>query len=68
MPGGVENSSLRIATMEDTRGNDAAESVIDERSEVDEEKNESEIANVNFGMFCRNQISRDRADIIYMSE
>jgi len=60
MPDGVENSSLRNATIERTRENSLAEAAIDGRSELDEEKNESEIMNVNFETLCRRQISHDR--------
>lgn len=50
VPNGAENSPLQATTTEETRENDdgLAESAIDEGSELDEEKNESEIVNVNF--------------------
>lgn len=57
MPDGVENSSLQTATIEGTREDSLAEAAINERTELEEEKNESEIMNVNFGMFCRQQLS-----------
>lgn len=47
MPDDVENSSLQTATTEGTRTDGSAESAIDEGSEFDEEKNESEIVNVS---------------------
>lgn len=43
MPDGAENSSLHTATTEEARGDGSAEPDIDEGSELDEEKNESEI-------------------------
>jgi len=63
MPDGVENSSLRNATIEGTRENSLAEAAIDGRSELDEEKNESEIMNVNFETLCRRDISRSNATL-----
>lgn len=50
MPDGVEDSSLQTATIEGTREDTSlTEAAIDGGSELDEEKNESEIMNVNFG-------------------
>lgn len=57
MPDGVENSSLQTATIEGTREDSLAAADIDGRAELEEEKNESEIMNVNFRMFCRQQLS-----------
>lgn len=60
VPDGVENSSsLETATIEGTREDSLAEAAIG-RSELDEEKNESEIMNVNFGMICRPRISHNQ--------
>lgn len=59
MPDGVEDSSFQTATFEGMREDSLAEAAIDGRSELDEEKNESEIMNVNFGTLCRQQISHD---------
>lgn len=57
MSDGVENASLQTATTEETREeNNSVEAVIDEGSELDEEKNESEIVkHQSFGIFYHNQ-------------
>lgn len=60
MPDGVENSSLQTVTIERTGEDSLAEVAIDRRSELDEEKNESEIMNINFETFCHQQIYHDR--------
>lgn len=61
MPDGVENSSLQTAAIEEMREDSLAEAAIDGGSELDEEKNESEIMNVNSGRFIANRyLSFDR--------
>jgi len=68
MPDGVEDSSLETATIEGMREDSLAETAIDETSELDEEKNESEIMNVNFGMFCQKYLTIERDIILYARE
>jgi len=60
MPDGVENSSLQTATIEGTREDSLAAATIDGRAELEEEKNESEIMNVNFEMFYRQHVLSHR--------
>lgn len=66
MSDGIENASLQIATTEETREeNRSAEVAIDEGSEFDEEKNESEIVNINLlGYFIITRHISQSSDII----
>lgn len=65
MPDGAENSSLQTATIEGTREDSLAEAAIDGGSELDEEKNESEIMNVEIsGRFVIGRYLTIESDIM----
>lgn len=69
MPDGAENSSLQTATIEGMQEDSLAEAAIDGGSELDEEKNESEIMNVGIsGRFVISRYLTIESDIMRTSE